>query len=164
MLVLETMGRDAYRIDGADPRYVQQPLGLFSPGAFLVDFTWNSSYRTIAGAQLLAAGVENSSVFSATDKAGAKGFARTIQALEYIKLIETREWSVGSGNNDPTSGRSVTDRYDTSTVIGSPTAGRSPTSTSAPRSVRRAARTAWSESGSTLAARAASRAACTTAT
>src|SRR2546421_4613730 len=87
VLVLETMGRDAYRIDGADPRYVQQPLGLFSPGAFLVDFTWNSSYRTVAGAQLLAVGVENSSVFSASEKAGAKGFARTIQALEYIKVI-----------------------------------------------------------------------------
>ena len=69
VLVLETMGRDAYRIDGADPRYVQQPLGLFSPGAFLVDFTWNSSYRTVAGAQLLAVGVENSSVFSASEKA-----------------------------------------------------------------------------------------------
>src|SRR5438552_13195420 len=102
VLVLETMGRDAYRIDGADPRYVQQPLGLFSPGAFLVDFTWNSSYRTVAGAQLLAVGVENSSVFSASEKAGAKGFARTIQALEYIKVIETRDSlgapiSTGSG-------------------------------------------------------------------
>jgi hypothetical protein len=91
VLVLETMGRDAYRIDGADPRYVQQPLGLFSPGAFLVDFTWNSSYRTIAGAQLLAAGVANSSVFSLQDKAGSQGFARTIQGLEYIKVIETRD-------------------------------------------------------------------------
>jgi hypothetical protein len=91
VLVLETMGRDAYRIDGADPRYVQQPLGLFSPGAFLVDFTWNSSYRTIAGAQLLATGVANSSVFSTQDKAGSQGFARTIQGLEYIKLIETRD-------------------------------------------------------------------------
>ena len=108
VLVLETMGRDAYRIDGADPRYVQQPLGLFSPGAFLVDFTWNSSYRTIAGAQLLAEGVENSPVFSATEKAGAEGFARTIQGLQYIKLIETRDSlgipiSTGSGATEPIS-------------------------------------------------------------
>src|SRR5438132_2459261 len=108
VLVLETMGRDAYRIDGADPRYVQQPLGLFAPGAFLVDFTWNSSYRTVAGAQLIALGVENSSVFSASEKAGAKGFARTIQALEYIKVIETRDSlgvpiSTGSGKMEPIS-------------------------------------------------------------
>ena len=108
VLVLETMGRDAYRIDGADPRYVQQPLGLFSPGAFLVDFTWNSSYRTIAGAQLLAEGVESSPIFSEAEKAGTKGYARTMQALEYVKLIETRDSlgipiSTGSGQMEPIS-------------------------------------------------------------
>lgn len=108
ILVLETMGRDVYRIDGADPRYIQQPLGLFSPGAFLVDFTWNSSYRTIGAAQQLAGGVDNSPVFSAPEKSGAKGFARTIQALEYIKLIETRDSlgipiSTGKGILEPIS-------------------------------------------------------------
>ena len=91
ILVLETMGRDAYRIDGADPRYIQMPLGQFSPGAFLVDFTWNSTYRTILGAQRLAQGVEGSPVFTAQERAGAQGFARTIQGLEYIKAIETRD-------------------------------------------------------------------------
>jgi hypothetical protein len=91
ILVLETMGRDAYRIDGADPRYIQQPLGQFSPGAFLVDFTWNSTYRTIRAAQLLASGVEGSSAFTADQKAASQGFARTIQALEYIHLVDTRD-------------------------------------------------------------------------
>ena len=115
VLVLETMGRNAYRIDVADPRYTSQPLGLFSPGAFLVDFTWNSSYRTIAGAQLLALGVENSSVFTAQQKAGAEGVARTIQALEYIKLIETRDSlglpiSTGSGAVAPMTRRSSIQR------------------------------------------------------
>lgn len=106
ILVLETMGRDAYRIDGADPRYIQMPLGQFSPGAFLVDFTWNSTYRTIVGAQLLAKGVEGSSVFTAQEKAGAQGFARTIEGLEYIKAIETRDSlgvpiASGTGAIDP---------------------------------------------------------------
>ena len=105
VLVMETMGRDAYRIDGADPRYVQQPLGQFSPGAFLVDFTWNSTYRTIKGAQLLAGGVVNSP-FTAQEKAASQGFARTIQGLEYIKAIETRDSlgvpiASGSGAIDP---------------------------------------------------------------
>jgi hypothetical protein len=94
ILVLETMGRDAYRIDGADPRYIQQPLGLFSPGAFLVDFTWNSTYRTILGAQRLTGGVEGSTAFTAQEKAASQGFSQTIQALEYIKLIESRD-SIG---------------------------------------------------------------------
>lgn len=106
ILVLETMGRDAYRIDGADPRYIQMPLGQFSPGAFLVDFTWNSTYRTILGAQRLAQGVEGSPAVSPAEKAGSQGFARTIQALEYIKAIETRDTlgvpiASGSGALDP---------------------------------------------------------------
>jgi hypothetical protein len=91
ILVLETMGRDAYRIDGADPRYIQMPLGQFSPGAFLVDFTWNSTYRTILGAQRLTQGVAGSPAVSPAEKAASQGFARTIQALEYIKAIETRD-------------------------------------------------------------------------
>jgi starch-binding outer membrane protein, SusD/RagB family len=91
ILVLETMGRDAYRIDGADPRYIQMPLGQFSPGAFLVDFTWNSTYRTILAAQRLAQGVEGSSVFTAQERAASQGFARTIQGLQYIKAIESRD-------------------------------------------------------------------------
>jgi len=108
ILVLETMGRDAYRIDGADPRYIQQPLGQFSPGAFLVDFTWNSTYRTIRGSQLLAVGAENSTAFTAAEKTGAAGFARTIKGLEYIKLIETRDnlgvpIATGSASLDPIS-------------------------------------------------------------
>ena len=91
ILVQETMGRDAYRIDGADPRYIQQPLGQFSPGAFLVDFTWNSTYRTILGAQRLTSGVEASPAVTAQEKSASQGFAQTIEALEYIKAIETRD-------------------------------------------------------------------------
>ena len=91
ILVLETMGRDAYRIDGADPRFIQQPLGQFSAGAFLADFTWNSTYRTISAAQQLAKGVENSPAFTASQKAASEGFARTIQGLEYVHLVDTRD-------------------------------------------------------------------------
>jgi hypothetical protein len=106
ILVLETMGRDAYRIDGADPRYIQMPLGQFSPGAFLVDFTWNSTYRTILGAQRLTQGVEGSPAVNAQEKAASQGFSQTIQALEYIKAIETRDSlgvpiASGTGAIDP---------------------------------------------------------------
>src|SRR5687768_5657460 len=50
ILVMETLGRDAYRIDVADPRYIDMPFGAFNPGAFLVDFPYNVRYRTIRGA------------------------------------------------------------------------------------------------------------------
>jgi hypothetical protein len=96
VLVLETMGRDLYRIDPADPRYLQMPLGTFSPGAFLVDFTYNVHYRTIRGAQTLVNAVEASesldgAEFSAEDKAAATGFARTMKALQYLRLVEMRD-------------------------------------------------------------------------
>jgi hypothetical protein len=96
VLVLETMGRDIYRIDPADPRYLQMPLGNFSPGAFLVDFTYNVHYRTIRGAQTLATAVENSETldglpFSEEDRSSAIGFALTMKALQYLRLIEMRD-------------------------------------------------------------------------
>lgn len=105
VLILETMGRDAYRIDVADPRYILQPLGQYSAGAFIVDFLWNSNYSTVRGAQELVRGID-ASAFSATDKAATRGFARTMQALQYVRLIETRDTLgvpilLGSGTRDP---------------------------------------------------------------
>ncbi len=38
ILIMETMGRDAYRIDAADPRYINNPLGQFNPSAFVTNF------------------------------------------------------------------------------------------------------------------------------
>lgn len=105
ILILETMGRDAYRIDVADPRYIAHPLGQFSPGAFIVDFTFNSNYRAIRGAQALVRGIDASS-FSDQDKAATRGFARTMQALQYLRLIEQRDSlglpiALGTGARDP---------------------------------------------------------------
>ncbi|MFN2399769.1 MAG: hypothetical protein ABR543_14210 [Gemmatimonadaceae bacterium] len=104
ILILETMGRDAYRIDVADPRYLQHPLGQFSPGAFIVDFTWNANYRTIRAAQALVSGIDASS-FSNENKAATRGFARTMQALQYLRLIEQRDTlglpiALGTGARD----------------------------------------------------------------
>jgi hypothetical protein len=89
ILVLETMGRDAYRLDIADPRYLDMPLGQFQAGAFLVDFTWNVHYRTIRGARSLSEGIDGGP-FTAEEKAATKGFAKTIEALQYMWLIHTR--------------------------------------------------------------------------
>lgn len=105
ILVLETMARDVYRIDVADSRYIQMPLGNFSPSAFLVDFTWNSLYRTIRATQILTAGVDKSK-FSDEEKAATRGFSRTFQAFEYLRLIESRDTLgipivLGVGKLDP---------------------------------------------------------------
>lgn len=91
ILIQETMGRNALRLDAADPRYVSNPLQGFDASAFITNFLWLSHYRTIRGAIELARGVDASSAFSASEKAGAKGFARTLQALQYLRLIEMRD-------------------------------------------------------------------------
>ena len=91
ILVLETMGRDAYRIDVADPRYLLQPLGQFSPGAFLADFTFTIHSRTIRGAQLLVRDADASALLDTPGKAGVRGWARTWQANQYLRLVDTRD-------------------------------------------------------------------------
>ncbi|HVE77449.1 MAG TPA: hypothetical protein VNA89_01230 [Gemmatimonadaceae bacterium] len=106
ILILETMGRDAYRIDPADPRYINNPLGQFNPSAFITNFLWNSHYRTIRGALEVVVGVEPAAFLAAADKAGANGVARTVEALQYIRLIEMRDSlgvpiNRGTGELDP---------------------------------------------------------------
>jgi len=80
ILVLETMGRDAYRIDVADPRYLDMPFGEFNPGAFLADFPYNVHYRAIRGARALYAGID-AGPFTDEQKSAVKGFARTLEAM-----------------------------------------------------------------------------------
>jgi hypothetical protein len=105
ILIMETMGRDAYRIDAADPRYINNPLGQFNPSAFVSNFLWTSHYRTVRSANDLVAGVAGAS-FSAADKAGGRGYAQTMKALQYIRLIEMRDTIgvpivLGQGALDP---------------------------------------------------------------
>lgn len=105
ILIMETMGRDAYRIDAADPRYINNPLGLFNPSAFVTNFLWNSHYRTVRSANELVSSIDASS-FSAADKAGVRGYAQTMKALQYIRLIEMRDTigvpiALGLGALDP---------------------------------------------------------------
>jgi hypothetical protein len=105
ILIMETMGRDAYRIDAADPRYINNPLGQFNPSAFVTNFLWNSHYRTVRSANDVVSGVADAAL-SATDKAGARGYAQTMKALQYIRLIELRDTigvpiALGQGALDP---------------------------------------------------------------
>jgi len=105
ILIMETMGRDAYRIDAADPRYINNPLGQFNPSAFVTNFLWTSHYRTVRSANDLVSGVADAG-FSAADKAGARGYAQTMKALQYIRLVEMRDTigvpiALGQGALDP---------------------------------------------------------------
>ena len=83
------LGREAYRFDGSDPRFTTELLqGPLDPGgnAFGGDH-WNEPYANIRGAKTLLAVVGTSSELSAEEQSAVSGFARTIQAPEFLNVV-----------------------------------------------------------------------------
>jgi len=95
----EMIARDIVRLDGSDPRYIQGLLGApneVSPSGFLGSGVWAGPYATIRGANLFINSVTKAGTISPRpltdqEKAAARGFAQTLKALEYIRLIELRD-------------------------------------------------------------------------
>ena len=99
----ETIARDIFRFDNPEPRYISEPLGPteMSPTVFVGQSVFNGPYRAIRTAQnlitaseaapdILPAGTENVE-YGAEDKAATRGYAQTIKALSYMRLIEQRD-------------------------------------------------------------------------
>ena len=91
ILIFGTMGRDVYRIDPAEPRYISNPLGTVSRSNFIGSGVWNGMYNTIRGANDLIARIDAADFVSANEKHATKGFAHTVKAMEYMRVIETRD-------------------------------------------------------------------------
>ena len=87
---LEIIGRDAYNLDAADPRWVSELLIQMDPGGF-GGAHWTGRYRNIKGANVMIASVATSAALSAAEKSAATGFAQTIKALDLLSVIETRD-------------------------------------------------------------------------
>jgi hypothetical protein len=83
------LGREAYRFDGSDPRFTGELLqGPLDPGgnAFGGDH-WNEPYANIRNAKALLAVVGTSQDLSLEEQAAVSGFARTIEALEFLNVV-----------------------------------------------------------------------------
>jgi starch-binding outer membrane protein, SusD/RagB family len=83
------LGREAYRFDGSDPRFTGELLqGPLDPGgnAFGGDH-WNEPYANIRNAKALLAAVVTSQALSAEEQSAVSGFARTIEALEFLNVV-----------------------------------------------------------------------------
>jgi hypothetical protein len=95
----EMIARDILRLDNSDPRYIEGLLGApndVSPSGFLGSGVWAGPYATIRGANLFiaavtAAGPITPKPLSDQEKSAAIGFAQTLKALEYLRLIELRD-------------------------------------------------------------------------
>ncbi|HEX8818706.1 MAG TPA: RagB/SusD family nutrient uptake outer membrane protein [Archangium sp.] len=92
--MLGMLGRESYVLDVADPRYISEMLagnGL-DPGspAFGGNF-WVAPYANIRNANTLLNALGKVPGVSDTEKEAIRGFAKTIQALDFLVVINTRD-------------------------------------------------------------------------
>ena len=77
---LLVIGREAYYLEPADPRYTGELLrGPIDPGGFLCYTPWAANYKVISNCQTI--------LNSPDADAGAKGFAQTIQAYCLMRIL-----------------------------------------------------------------------------
>lgn len=95
---LGILGRESYTFDAADPRFATEMLAGASldPGspAFGGNF-WAGPYANIRNANTLLAALDKVSGFSGEETESIRGFAKTIQALDFLTIISTRDTNGG---------------------------------------------------------------------
>ncbi len=91
--LLGILGRESYNFDPADPRFIVEmligPLDGGSP-AFGGNL-FSQPYANIRNANILLAALDVVAGLSPAQKSATKGFAHTIQALDYLYVINTRD-------------------------------------------------------------------------
>ena len=91
--LLGIIGRESYNFDPADPRFIVEmligPLDGGSPafGGNLFAFP----FANIRNANILLASLDQVAGLSAAQKSAVQGFAKTMQALDFLYLINTRD-------------------------------------------------------------------------
>ncbi len=98
VVMLGVLGREAYNFDVAsDPRMITEmlmgPLDAGSP-RFGGNF-WVQPYANIRNANILLIGVDNVSGMTNSEKQAIRGFAKTIQALDFLVVVNTRDQNGG---------------------------------------------------------------------
>lgn len=87
----ETMARDMYRIDTAEPRYITELIGgPADPGGFAAGM-WTGFYAEIRAANNLIDNIGTAGDLTSAEKAATTGMARTIKALAYYRTLEMRD-------------------------------------------------------------------------
>jgi hypothetical protein len=91
----ETMARDLYRIDIAEPRWITQMIGgPADPSAFTGGGLWTGYYTGIKAANNIIDNISTASDLSAAEQSATVGLAQTFKALQYWHIIEVRD-SIG---------------------------------------------------------------------
>ena len=92
--VTGTIGREVYFFQGADPRFTGELLeGPIDAGGFLLTRPWEARYRCIRDGNILLSKLGEMGL-SANEQSAAAGFAKTIQAYQFL-LNLTYTWDNG---------------------------------------------------------------------
>jgi hypothetical protein len=92
IMYAETVGRDIYRLDNAEPRYITELLGpSIDPSDFLGGSVWPYSTIRLTDVAIKGTAGAPDNVLTAAGKSAVSGFAQTFKALEYIRAIEMRD-------------------------------------------------------------------------
>jgi starch-binding outer membrane protein, SusD/RagB family len=91
--LLAILGREGYNLDPADPRFVSEMLGgpLNGGSPAFGGNLWGQRYANIRTGNTVLAAVEKVVGLSDAQKEGIRGFAKTIQALDLLWVIDTRD-------------------------------------------------------------------------
>jgi starch-binding outer membrane protein, SusD/RagB family len=83
-------GREAIRIDVADPRFVTELLvGPLDPGSRAFGGgQWELHYRTIRGGYAILNVIGTAQALSAAEQKAVQGFVQTMQALSYFVILD----------------------------------------------------------------------------
>lgn len=92
--MLGVVGRESYTLDSSDPRYVGELLQgpLSNSGAFGAGM-WTERYANIRNANILLGALDRVAGMTDAEKEATRGFAKTMQALDFLLVINTRDLS-----------------------------------------------------------------------
>ncbi len=86
-LITSILGREGYRFDGSEPRYISELLqSPWDPGGFGAG-AWLGFYQTIRSANQLLDVIGTSSALTAGEIQATRGFAETIKAHQFMMIL-----------------------------------------------------------------------------
>ncbi len=89
---LGILGREAYNFDQADPRFIGELLqGDLNPGSPFGGNFWAQPYANIRLANIVERVTSEVPEFTAEQQSAIVGFAKTIEALDLLEVINTRD-------------------------------------------------------------------------
>ncbi len=95
IFMMGTLGREGYCLCNNEPRFISELLiGPIDGGSLGGDiFLWRNPYKNIRGANILLAALEVVDGLTDEQKNATRGFAETIQARDFLNLLDARDSS-----------------------------------------------------------------------